>query len=90
MQPCQSQWVCCRWVYCETFDTEVAAAAAYDRALRHFRPQDAELYVNFKQNMSMPQQSQMPGVAFQTYWDSVDGTEDGQVWFHTFIAAAFS
>jgi hypothetical protein len=24
----------CRWVCCETFDTEVAAAAAHDRAIR--------------------------------------------------------
>lgn len=69
----------CRWVYCETFDTEVAAAAAYDRAIRHFRPQDAELYVNFKQSLPMAQPGPMPGAAYQTYWDTGDGTEDGQV-----------
>jgi hypothetical protein len=69
----------CRWVYCENFDTEVAAAAAYDRAIRQFRPQDAELYVNFKQNMPLPQQGPMPGAVYQSFWDAADGTEDGQV-----------
>lgn len=66
-------------MYCENFDTEMAAAAAYDRAIRHFRPQDAELYVNFKQGLPMSLQNPMTGPVYQNYWEAGDGADDGQV-----------
>ena len=53
----------------------MAAASAYDRAIRHFRPQDAELYVNFKQGLPMTVQNPMTG---PVYWEG-DGADDGQV-----------
>jgi hypothetical protein len=63
-------------VYCESFDSELSAAAAYDRAIRHFHPQDAELYVNFKQGMPLPATGGVPDTVF---WDGAEVAEDGQV-----------
>ena len=40
-----------RWAYRELFDSEEAAARAYDRALWRLKPQEAQSYVNFKDDM---------------------------------------
>lgn len=37
-----------RWAYRELFDSEEAAARAYDRALWRLKPREAQSYVNFK------------------------------------------
>uniref|UniRef100_A0A061RJJ8 Ethylene-responsive transcription factor rap2-7-like n=2 Tax=Tetraselmis sp. GSL018 TaxID=582737 RepID=A0A061RJJ8_9CHLO len=39
-----------KWVFRELFDDEEEAALAYDRAVRHFKPQEAKAYVNFKED----------------------------------------
>ncbi len=40
-----------RWAYRELFDSEEAAARAYDRALWRLKPSEAQSYVNFKDEM---------------------------------------